>query len=352
MLDPVTTSNRFSDAPGPDERARPLLDRMLSGDRLREREAGELLTLLCDDRIPQAMAGAVLAALRTRGETPAEVRGMAAAMRRLALRPDISPTLGAVDVVGTGGDGSGSLNLSTGSALLAAACGQPVVKHGNRAVSSKSCSADVLAALGHRLPLDGDAAREDLERCGFTFLFAPTFHPAMKALAPIRRTLGVRTTFNILGPLTNPAEPPYAVIGAFDEKTAGLLAEALAGMPVRRTFVVHGTNGWDEATPVAPYRLLEVTRGRVRYETRDPRDVGLPRCSPEDLRGGDSLTNAAALRAAFAGERGAHRDALVLGAALALEVSGATPDLAGGVARAGAAIDAGHATAFLERLGS
>ena len=171
--------------------------------------------------------------------------------------------------MGTGGDGSGSLNLSTGAALLAAACGLPVVKHGNRSVSSKSGSADVLEALGVTLPADPAAARALLDATNFTFLFAPNFHPAMKAIAPVRRALGVRTVFNILGPLTNPAAPPFAMIGAFDLPTARLLADTLAGMPIQRCFVVHGEPGWDEATPVGPFtRLRRAARVGAPAEAR------------------------------------------------------------------------------------
>jgi anthranilate phosphoribosyltransferase len=252
--------------------------------------------------------------------------------------------------VGTGGDGSGSLNLSTGAALLAASCGQPVVKHGNRAVSSRCGSADVLEALGLTLAADVAAAERDFRRTGFTFLFAPTFHPAMRMLARVRRDLGVRTVFNLLGPLSNPARPPHAVIGAFSPKAAALMAGALAGLEARRSFVVHGAPGWDEATPAGPFLLLDVRPGRVLTSERDPAAHGIPRCRPEELVGGDAATNAARLEAALSGEPGAHRHALVLGAGLALEVTGAARSFGEGLERAAAAIDTGEAARLLRGL--
>jgi anthranilate phosphoribosyltransferase len=327
------------------------LERLLDHQDLAEVEAGELLVALTRGTIAPAMAGALLAALRSKGVTPDELRGFASAMRRLARRPSLPPGPAAVDVVGTGGDASGSFNISTGTALLLAAMGKRVVKHGNRSVSSRAGSADMLEALGLHLPLDETAAGDCLAATGFTFLFAPHYHPAMKEVAPVRRELGVRTVFNLLGPLTNPAEPPFALIGAYSLEAAGLMAESLAGMPIDRAFVVHGAAGWDEATPVGPYELFDVRPGRVSQEQRDPRDAGLARCTTGDLAGGNSAENAAALRAVFEGrDRGAHRDALVLNAALALELMGAVPSCVEGVAAAHSAIDRGDAVRLLERL--
>jgi anthranilate phosphoribosyltransferase len=297
-----------------------------------------------------ALAGALLVALRLKGETAEEIRGFARGLRELAVRPRIAPGP-YVDIVGTGGDGSHSLNLSTGSALLAAACGAPVVKHGNRSVSSRCGSADVLSALGLPIPLDEAAAGECLARTGFTFLFAPHYHPALKQIAPVRQALGVRTVFNILGPLVNPAAPPYHVIGAFSERVAGLMAETIAGLDIGRVLVIHGASGWDEATPAGPFVCYDVRPGRVERELRDSRDYGLPRCSLDDLRGGDAATNAGRLKAALeGGDTGAHRDALVLGAALALEVTGHVLDAHAGVARARDALESGAARALLSRV--
>ena len=214
------------------------LEALLEGRHLSEPEAFDLLLALTDIEMPPPMAGALLAALRAKGVVAEEVRGFARAMRSLARRPVIPEGPPVADVVGTGGDGSHTFNLSTGSALLAAACGVRIVKHGNRSVSSRSGSADVLEHLGLRLPLDEGEAGRCLEASGFTFLFAPHYHPAMAALGPVRRSLGVRTVFNLLGPLTNPAEPPFLVAGAYGEGAAGLMAETLSGLPVERAFVV------------------------------------------------------------------------------------------------------------------
>jgi anthranilate phosphoribosyltransferase len=327
-----------------------LLERLLRGEDLDEPTASDLLRAMAGGELAPPLAGALLVALRLKGETADEIRGFARAMRELARRPAIAPGP-YVDIVGTGGDGSNSLNLSTGSSLLAAACGLPVVKHGNRSVSSKSGSADVLAALGLPLPLDEAAAGACLTRCGFTFLFAPHYHPAMKHIAPVRQALGVRTVFNILGPLANPAAPPFHVIGAFSDAVAARMAETLAGLPMTRAFVVHGEAGWDEATPAGPFICYDVRPGRVERTIRDPLEAGLERCALEDLRGTDAASNAARLREALAGrDTAAHRDSLVLGAALALEVTGQEPDARRAVARARAALDSGAGAKLLAAI--
>jgi anthranilate phosphoribosyltransferase len=253
--------------------------------------------------------------------------------------------------VGTGGDGSGSLNLSTGTGLLAAACGSRVVKHGNRSISSRSGSADMLECLGMPLPLHEEQAVACLQDTGFTFLFAPAYHPAMKAVAPIRGALSVRTVFNVLGPLTNPAAPPFQLIGAYSKNAAKLMADTLAGMPLERAFVVHGEPGWDEATPAGDFVLYDVRPGSVTEMTRSPSDYGLAVCSPESLEGGDAEHNARELVRVFTGEdKGAHRDALLMGTSLVLEVQGVAKDPVDGVQQAAAAIDDGRAEAFLAGL--
>lgn len=328
-----------------------LLEGLLAGRDLSERDARELLVAMAGGALDPALAGALLVALRQKGETAAEIRGFALGMRELARRPKLPPDRGYIDIVGTGGDASGSLNLSTGSALLAAACGLPVVKHGNRSISSRSGSADVLAELGLPLPLDEQLCARCLDAVGFTFLFAPHYHPAMRHIAPVRKALGVRTVFNILGPLTNPAAPPFHVIGAFSEAAARLIAATLAGMPLERAFVVHGAPGWDEATPIGPFVCFDVRRGAVQRTEHDPADHGVVACTPADLRGGDPAVNCARLRAALRGEdTQAHRDALALGTALALVVTGVARDLTDGVAAARAAIADGAGARLLDRL--
>lgn len=333
------------------EPVRVLLERLLLRQDLSQQQAAGLMHALAGTTLEPALAGALLTALRIKGETAEEVRGFASAMRELACPVNLPDALPAVDVVGTGGDGSGSLNISTGAALLAAACGVPVIKHGNRSVSSRSGSADVLEALGVPLAQNAAEALGCLTACGFAFLFAQNFHPAIKSIAPVRRALGVRTVFNLLGPLTNPAAPPYSLIGAFDLPAARLMAEALAGLPITRAFVVHGEPGWDEATPVGPFTLFDVRPGVVRRQRRHPAHYGLPVCSPADLAGGDAAANAFALEAVLVGrDHGPHRDALLLGTGLVLDLTGRTHGLRRGIARAAHAIDTGAGLALLERL--
>lgn len=350
---------------------KPLLERLLARQSLSSAESeGLLASLLAMEpgTAFDALAGAVLAALRSKGETPAEVAGLARAMQRLARRPALpiatrdGPML---DIVGTGGDDAGSYNISTAAALLCAAGGGDgdagteaparvrVVKHGNRAISSKSGSADVLSALGVPLPLDERNAATLLERMGFTFLFAPHYHPATARLAGVRRSLGVRTVFNLLGPLTNPARPAHGVLGAYSLDAARLMAHALASMPIGRYFVVHADvdgRGWDEPTPMGPFHLLDVTHNQVSEAIVDPAFLGVARCDAAALRGGDAEHNAEALKRVFDGERGPHRDAVVLSAGLGFQATGLEPDLRHGFARAASIIDSGEAGRWLARL--
>jgi anthranilate phosphoribosyltransferase len=336
---------------------RPTLERLLDDGDLTQEEAGQLLLALTAEDLAPALAGAVLAALRAKGVTADELRGFASMMRALARRPALPSAAAsqAVDIVGTGGDRSGSLNLSTGASLLVSACGLPVIKHGNRSVSSRAGSADVLEALGLPMPMNEQSAVRCFESLGFTFLFAPYYHAATRNIAPVRAALGVRTVFNILGPLSNPASPAYLVIGAFDLATAELMAHALQGSGIRRAFVIHGAQGWDEPTPVGPFTLFDIDEHSVRCEQRTPAQYEMPLCSVEALAGGDAADNARELtRALTESSPSAHRDALLLGAALALEVSGweSTPRAA--VARAAQAIDSGAAArklAGLKRFG-
>jgi len=327
------------------------LEQLLNGEDLPEDRAREAMGWMADEAVPVAWKGAFLAALRAKGETAAEIRGMATAMRA-AARPLEARFAGPlIDTCGTGGDGSGSINISTATALLLAACGVGVVKHGNRSVSSKSGSADVLEALGLNLPAGPDEAGACLERSGFTFLFAPHFHPAMKAVVPVRRAMSVRTVFNLLGPLTNPARPPFQILGTFSPETSEKLAHALSGMGLTRAYVVHGAPHWDEATPIGPFHRWEVTPGSVTYAVVDPLEAyGIPRCTVDDLAGGDAVENAAHLRAIFEGARGARRDAVVLNAALGLELVGRASGREA-VAMAADVLDRGGVLRLLERIG-
>jgi anthranilate phosphoribosyltransferase len=325
-----------------------IIGKLLAGDVLSDHEAGTLVAYLTTEDLDPAVAAAALAGLRTRGETAGELRVFVQGLQDLALRPAIPDTSQAVDVVGTGGDSSGSLNLSTGAALLAAAAGAEVIKHGNRSVSSRSGSFDVLAALGLDVPWDAGRAGEIFAETGFTYLFAPAFHPAMKSVAPVRQAMGARTIFNLVGPLANPARTPHLVVGVYSPDAARMLAETLSGLGITRAFVVHGEPGWDEPTPVGPYMLFDVTPGQVVESVEDPADFGIARCSPEELVGGEPGDNADAIRRVFQGEKGAHHDALVLGAALALRVTGSAVDDA--IRSASAVLDNGGAGRLLERL--
>ncbi|MBX5461943.1 MAG: anthranilate phosphoribosyltransferase [Steroidobacteraceae bacterium] len=330
---------------------RDLLEKLLERRNLDEAEAAELLAHLTNADTAPAMSGAILAALRTKGVVADELRGFARTMRSLARRPDIPADVRAIDIVGTGGDASGSVNISTGTSILVAACGLPVVKHGNRSVSSRAGAADVLEVLGLTIPMDERAAGACFEATKFTFLFAPYYHPAMKAVAPVRAALGVRTVFNILGPLANPAQPPFHVIGAFSLEVAQVMAETLSGLNIERSFVVHGANGWDEPTQVGPFTVFDVRPGRVDVGVRDAADFGLKPCTVAALAGGDAQHNARALRNVLTGEdKGAHRDCLLLGAALALEVAGMVRNPREGVELAASAIDSGAAARLLDAL--
>jgi len=330
---------------------RQFLERLMDRTDLAQDEATALLRALTEPELAPALAGALLAALRAKGVTAVEVRGFASGMRALARKPALPEGVDAIDVVGTGGDGSGSLNLSTGAALLTAACGMPVVKHGNRSISSRCGSADLIEALGLALPLDEIRSARCLEATGFTFLFAPYFHPAMRTLAPIRTALGVRTIFNLLGPLTNPAAPRFALIGAYDAAAAGLMADTVAGMGLERAWIVHGAGGWDEVTPMGPFLAFEVDASGVRRREVDPAAFGMAACQASELAGGDAQENLAALEAVFARrDRGAHLAALILQSGLALFIGGRAASIEQGIAAARETIASGRAEAWLARL--
>jgi len=332
---------------------RSTLDQLLERKALTEVQAGELLVALTDASMEPALAGAFLAALRAKGVTADEVRGFAKAMRSLARRPNLPAGAPLIDMVGTGGDSSGTFNLSTGASLLAASTGARIAKHGSTSITSRSGAADVLKALGLPIPLDEDAAGRCLAATNFTFFFAPHYHPAMKALGPVRKALGVRTVFNMLGPLTNPAEPPFHLIGAYSLDAASLMAETLAGMKIERAFVVHGSPGWDEPTPVGPFECFDVFDGKVSRRTRSAAEFDLPACNAEDLKGGDAAHNAEHLRNVLEGrDHGPHRHALIMGAALALEVAGLAPSAKAAAEIAAHAIDSGKSKATLDKIAS
>jgi anthranilate phosphoribosyltransferase len=325
------------------------LARLLDGHDLSRDQARSVMNEVMEGDATPAQIGGLLVALRLKGETADEIAGCAEAMRShvLAVRPKRDDL---VDTAGTGGDGMGTINISTAAALVAAAAGAGVAKHGNRAVSSASGSADVLEALGFRLELPPARIERSIDELGFGFLFAPTHHPAMRHAAPVRRELAARTVFNVLGPLTNPAGARAQVVGVYAPPLVRTIAEVLAQLGARRAFVVHGAGGIDELSPTGPNLVCEVVDGDLREREIDPLELGVPRCDARELRGGSPAENAAAIIRVFGGENGGSRSAILLNAAGALAAAGHGRDLAEGLELARQAIDSGAAAARLEVL--
>jgi anthranilate phosphoribosyltransferase len=322
---------------------------LLDGHDLTREEAREAMNTIMSGEATPAQIGGFLVALRLKGETADEIAGCAEAMRAhvLAVRPRREDL---VDTAGTGGDGGRTFNISTAAALVAAAAGAGVAKHGNRAVSSSSGSADVLEALGFELELPAERIAESIDTLGFGFLFAPTHHPAMKHAAPVRRELAARTVFNVLGPLTNPAGARAQVVGVYSPDLVKTIAEVLAALGARRAFVVHGASGIDELSPAGPNLVCEVVEGGVREREIDPLELGIARCAPEELRGGSPEENATAIREVFAGGNGGRRDAILLNAAGAIAAGGHAEDLREGLELAREAVASGAAAERLEAL--
>ncbi|MCX8256491.1 MAG: anthranilate phosphoribosyltransferase, partial [Beijerinckiaceae bacterium] len=295
-----------------------------------------------------AQTAAFLMALRVRGETVDELTGAVAAMRARMLR--VAAPAGAIDIVGTGGDGHGTYNVSTLAAIIVAACGVPVAKHGNRAASSRSGSSDVLAALGVAVGL-GVA---DVERClaetGLCFMAAPTHHAAMRHVAPVRGELGIRTIFNLLGPLSNPAGVTRLLVGAYAAEWLEPMARVLGSLGAERAWVVRGADGLDEVSTTGPTEVVAWEAGAIRRFTITPEDLGVPRATLADLKGGDARHNAAALTAVLDGAFGPYRDIGCLNAAAALVVAGRVADLGDGLDRARRALGSGAAKSVLDRL--
>ena len=328
---------------------REAIQRLLDGRDLTRDEARDVMDQVMRGDATAAQIAGFLIALRFKGETVEEIAGSAEAMRRHALpvhplRDDV------IDTAGTGGDGSGTLNLSTASALVAAGAGAAVAKHGNRAVSSSCGSADVLEALGFDIELDPATIARSIDELGFGFLYAPLHHPAMRHAGPVRRELATRTVFNVLGPLTNPAGAGGQVVGVFAEDLAEKVAEALLLLGTRHAFVVHGAGGIDELSPAGPNLVYEVKDGRIRRRVVDPASLGLDLSEPHDLRGGTPEENAAAVRAVLTGAAGPLRDAVLLNAAFALIVAGRVDDPRDGLEVAARAVDSGAALARLDDL--
>jgi anthranilate phosphoribosyltransferase len=325
------------------------ISRLLDGHDLTRAESNEAMSEIMRGEATQAQIAGFLVALRAKGETADEIAGCAEAMREhvLQVRPKRTDL---VDIVGTGGDGANTYNISTASALVAAGAGAAIAKHGNRAASSASGSADVLEALGFRLDLPPERIERSIDELGFGFLFAQAHHPAMKHAAPVRRELATRTVFNVLGPLTNPAGARALMLGVYSPELTRTLAAALVQLGATRAYVVHGAGGIDELSPCGPNLVCEVENGSVREYELDPAELGVEPCDPSELRGGDPETNARALRDVLGGAAGGHRSAVLLNAAGGIAAAGHARDLREGLELAREAVDSGAAGARLDQL--
>jgi anthranilate phosphoribosyltransferase len=325
-----------------------LIGQVASGATLSRETAYEAFDRMMSGEVTPSQIGALLMGLRMRGETVDEITGAVTAMRAKMLTVDAPEN--AVDVVGTGGDASGSYNISTCAAFIVAGAGVPVAKHGNRALSSRSGAADVLTALGVKIDIPPETISACIRGAGIGFMFAPSHHPSMKHVGPTRVELGTRTIFNLLGPLSNPAGVKRQMVGVFSRQWVEPLAHVLKNLGSVRAWVVHGSDGLDEITTSGPTAVAALRDGAVTTFEIGPEDVGLARAKPDALRGGDAGHNAVALKAVLQGEKGAYRDIAVLNAAAALVVSGKAETLADGVKLAGLTIDSGAARGALERL--
>jgi anthranilate phosphoribosyltransferase len=324
-----------------------MLNKVLAGESLTATEAAGVMEGILRSEFPAEQIGAILIALRMKEESVDEIVGFARALRAQAVRVP-ARTQGLVDLCGTGGDASGTFNVSTVAAFVVAGAGQPVAKHGNRSVSSRSGSFDVLEKVGVEAVADPEAAAARIDGEGLGFLFAPAFHPAMKNVAALRKNLGVTTVFNLLGPLLNPAGVRRQVIGVYSEKVMPRIAAALAALEAEEAFVVRGEDGLDEISICAPTRILHLKGGVTRELRVAPEDLGLRRATRADVLGGEPERNAEILISILDGEQGARRDLVLLNAAAALVVGGCAEDLRDGLERARRSIDSGAARAKLE----
>ena len=326
------------------------IQRLIEGRDLSEAEAREVMGLIMTGGATDAQLGSFLTALRMKGETQDEVVGFARVMREKATPLWNGEPLDVLDTCGTGGDGSGTFNISTVAAFVAAGAGARVAKHGNRAASSKCGSADVLESLGVNIQMPPSDLRRVLKDVGIGFLFAPSFHTSMKYVMPARKQLGIRTVFNMLGPLANPAGAAFQVIGVYSETLLDLMAGAVARLGVRHAFIVHGQDGVDEITLSAPTDVVEVTEGKLRRFTVEPEDFGVERSGPEALQGGDAATNARITLDILAGETGPRRNIVLINAAAAIAAAGLAGDLGEGFRLAMLSIDSGAARQKLDEL--
>jgi anthranilate phosphoribosyltransferase len=327
----------------------PLLEKLVRHEDLTEAEAAAAMREVMEGRAPAASLAALLAGLVMKGERPAEIVGFARTMREQSVK--LSAPVGDVfDTCGTGGDRSGTFNISSAAAIVVAACGVPVAKHGNRSVSSRCGSADVFEALGVNIQAAPAIVERTLRETGIAFFFAPTFHPSMKHAAQTRRDLGIRTAFNLLGPLTNPAGATRQVVGVPRPELTELLARALLMLGSKRAWVVHGADGIDEISTTGYTKVSECRAGAVNTFYVHPVDFGLGKSSPQHLKGGDAQENAAIIREVLAGKRGARRDIVLLNAGVALFVAGRVQTIKEGIGAAAATVDSGAAAQRLEKM--
>jgi anthranilate phosphoribosyltransferase len=330
------------------EAFKPLIAKVATGASLTRAEAMTAFDAMLSGEVTPAQMGGFLMALRTRGETVAEITGAVEAMRAKMLR--VRAPKGAIDVVGTGGDNSGSYNVSTLAAIIVAACGAPVAKHGNRAASSRSGAADTLSALGVKLGIAPEAVERCIREAGIGFMMAPTHHAAMRHVGPTRVELGTRTIFNLLGPLSNPAGVRRQLIGVFSAAWLEPMAEVLRNLGAERVWITHGADGLDEMSTASATRIVELDDGAIRSFEITPEEFGLKRAQATDLKGGDAAYNAAALTGVLEGAKNPYRDIAILNAAGALVVVGKAGDLGEGLGLAAKALDSGGARATLAKL--
>lgn len=327
---------------------KPFLAQVADGKVLSFDEAKSAFDIIMSGRATPVQIAGFLVALRMRGEHVNEISAAVDVIRARAV--PVSAPAGAMDIVGTGGDGSGTLNISTATAIVTAGCGVPVAKHGNRALSSKSGAADVLTALGVNLDADIPLIEQAIREAGIGFMLAPRHHQSFKYVGPVRVEMGIRTVFNILGPLCNPAGVKRYLVGVFAQQWVQPMAQVLARLGCEKAWVVHGADGLDELSTTGTNYICEVTGGKVIERNLSPEDAGLPRAALADLKGGDGTYNAGRLRALLDGQQDAYRDIVLLGTAAALLVADKVTDLRDGVAMAADAIDSGRARAALAKL--
>ncbi|XSG82440.1 MAG: anthranilate phosphoribosyltransferase [Methyloligella sp. ZOD6] len=343
----MPSSGPAEDRPAPTD-LREAIRKIESGSELTEREATDAFELVMAGHATPAQLGAFLMALKMRGEAVSEITGAAKVLRskvRKVKAPD-----GAIDTCGTGGDAKGTHNISTCAAFVVAGAGLPVAKHGNRSISSRSGSADVLIALGVNIDLEPDQVSRCIDETGLGFMFAPAHHSAMRHVAPVRQELGTRTIFNLLGPLANPAETKFQLIGVYGKEWVEPIAHVLGRLGVKRAWVVHGADGLDELTTTTFSYVAALDAGKISTFKVSPKNAGLPEAKPQDLLGGDAAENAAHIRAVLEGMAGPFRDIVLFNAGAALMVGGKAKSLRDGVALAADAIDSGKAKAVLDKL--